>query len=232
MNINVIASSSKGNATIITHGNNKLLLDAGISIKKIEKALNYDLTSLDGCLISHEHMDHARAVNDLMKLSVDCYMSNGTRETFNILNHSRLNIIYRNESFFINSWIVLPFNLIHDAKEPLGFLIFTSDNLLLYAIDTGYIPYSFKNLTHIMIECNYSLDIVRQKTKAEELPVMMKNRLLKYHMSLETCKKFLQANDLSHVKEIWLLHISERHGDKQLFKEEIQKLTGKIVKTI
>lgn len=245
MNINVIASSSKGNAAIITYGNNQLLLDAGIPIKKIEKAFNYDFSKLDGCLISHEHMDHARAVNDLMKLSIDCYMSDGTAKQLKIYQRAKI-ILSHKDPFNLDPWKIYGLPLKHDSIEPLGFLISIGNECLLYAVDTAYIPdliesnnsfnlgltnfYDLNRLTHIMIECNYSLDIVRQKTKAEKLPVVMKNRLLRYHMSLETFKKFLQANDLTHVKEIWLLHISDRHGNKKFFKEEIQKLTGKIIK--
>lgn len=244
MNINVIASSSKGNAAIITYGNNQLLLDAGIPIKKIEKAFNYDFSKLDGCLISHEHMDHARAVNDLMRLSVNCYMSDGTFKALKLIGHN-IHIIQDKAIFYLKNWLILPITLTHDSYEPLGFVISIGNECLLYAVDMAYIPYlieSHRNcltqfyklnrLTHIMIECNYSLDIVREKTKADELPVVMKNRLLKYHMSLETCKQFLIANDLTYIKEIWLLHISNRHGNKKFFKEEIQRLTGKIVKTI
>ncbi|RUR99291.1 hypothetical protein EFW58_01556 [Bacillus velezensis] len=57
----------------------------------------------------------------------------------------------------------------------------------------------------------------------------MKKRLLQSHFSLENVKKFLMANDLSKVQEIWLLHLSESNSDEKIFKEDIMKLTGKVV---
>lgn len=232
MNIQVIASGSKGNAAIISHNDNKLLLDAGISIDRIGKALGYDLTGLDGALISHEHKDHSMAIKDLMKLHIDCYMSEGTAWPLQCNKNHYFHKIVSMSSLIIGNWYVLPFAIEHDATEPLGFLIAIGKECkLLYVIDTPYVEYLFNDLTHIMIECNYSLDIVRQKTKSDELQTFLKNRLLRSHMSLETCKRFLQANDLSKIREIWLLHISDRHGDKELFKSEIQKLTGKLIKT-
>lgn len=228
MNINVIASGSTGNVTLISHKGNKLLIDAGINIKRIMKALNYNLIGIDGVLISHEHKDHSYAVSDLMKLSVDCYMSKGTARELRISGH-RLKIL-SSKKLKIGNFYIQSFDLIHDAIEPFGFLIMIENWKILYAIDTAYLPYRFNNLTHIMIECNYSVDIVKKKIATQELSNPMKNRLFKSHMSFETCKKFFLANDLNLVQEIWLMHLSDRHSDKNLFKDEIQKLTGKLVK--
>lgn len=229
MKINVIASGSKGNACIVEHGIGKLLIDAGIRIKRIGEALRHRTADLDGALISHEHMDHAKAVKELMRLGVDCYMSQGTAEALSLNGH-RIHIIAAKRQLRIGPWTVLPIDLVHDAAEPLGFLVAIDDSKLLYAIDTAYIPYTFKDITHIMLECNFSLDILRERQAAGTLPIAMKRRLMQSHMSIDTVKRFLDANDLSKVQEIWLLHLSDSHSDEAQFKSDIQKLTGKVVK--
>ena len=73
------------------------------------------------------------------------------------------------------------------------------------------------------------MDILRENMAAGLVAPELKNRLLKSHMSLETCKEFLKANDLSRVQEIWLIHLSDGNSDSARFKREIQALTGKAV---
>lgn len=228
MQIDVIASSSKGNACLISYGTSRLLIDAGISIRDLSKRLHHQLSSLDGALISHSHMDHCRAVKDLMRKGIDCYMSDETIRELNLNGHRghRIDPLRREK---IGPWLILPFDLIHDCKGSLGFLISIEKEKLLYACDTVYIKYKFKGLTHIMIECNYDLTILKEKIDTRETPQILKRRLMDSHMNIDTVKSFLKANDLSNVKEIWLLHLSDKHSDGPRFKDEIQRLTGKIV---
>lgn len=238
MQIKAIASGSKGNAYAISHNKSRLLIDAGISINKIRKALNYQLSGIDGVLISHSHKDHCLAVKDLLKLGIFCYMSDETVRELNINGH-RVHRIMPLKQQKIGSWLILPFDLIHDSEGALGFLIMINGKSLLYASDTAYIKYKsikcnnielFNDFTHIMVECNYSLDVLKEKIKTGETPQAMKYRLLHYHMNLDTVKNFLKTKNLHKVEEIWLLHLSDRNSDSAKFKEEIQKLTGKIIK--
>jgi len=229
MKITVIASSSRGNCSLIEHEDHKLLLDAGLPIAKIRRGLDCSLTDLGGVLISHEHMDHARAVRDLAKLGIDCFMSAGTRLSLAITGH-RIFGIKSHWEIQIGSWRIMPFNLVHDAAEPLGFLVSAGDEKLLYATDTAYIPYVFQGLTHIMVECNHSLEIINEEIKEGALSPLMKHRLMTSHMNLETFKRFIEANDMDRVQEIWLMHLSDARSDAEQFRAEVQGITGKVVK--
>jgi len=100
---------------------------------------------------------------------------------------------------------------------------------LLFATDTYYIRYKFQGITHLLIECNYSLDILEENIAEGKVPKVMKKRLLRSHFSLEHVKDFLRANDLKNLKEIWLLHLSDNNSDEKRFKQEIQELSGKQV---
>lgn len=225
--ITPFASGSTGNCYRITDGRTPLLLECGTKYKDIQKGCGFRLTEIKACLISHEHQDHAKAVKDLMKAGIDCYMSRGTTEALGVSGH-RVNIIKAKQQFRLGAWTILPFETQHDVAEPLGFLMANQDGeKLLYATDTYFIRHRFQGLTHIMIEANYSLDILRANVEAGSVPATLKNRLLKSHFSLENVKEFLKANDLSKVQEIWLLHMSNGNSDSERFKREVMELTGK-----
>lgn len=224
-----LASGSKGNCYRITDGRTPLLLECGIPFREIQKRLNFKTSEIAACLVSHEHQDHAKAVKDIMRSGIDCYMSQGTAKALGISGH-RLNLVKAKKQFNIGSWTILPFDTVHDANEPLGFLLANKTaEKLLYLTDTAYCHYRFNGLTHITVECNYSIDLLRANVDAGLVEPAMKNRILKSHMSLETLKGFLKANDLSRVEQIWLLHLSNDNSDAERFKREIQELTGKMV---
>ena len=222
-----LASGSRGNCYRVTDGSTPLLLECGIPFREIQKGLHFRVSEVAVCLVSHEHKDHSKAVRDVMKAGIDCYMSAGTAEALGISGH-RLHIIKAKQQFRIGTWKILPFETQHDAQEPLGFLLANRNgDKLLYATDTFYIRYRFQGLTHIAVECNYSLDILRANVEAGLVEQALKSRILKSHFSLENVKRFLQANDLRKVQEIWLLHLSEQNSCEKRFKEEVQKITGK-----
>ena len=221
--IKSLASGSSGNLYWIYNGNTALLLEAGIKFKDIRKGLDFQLSQTAGCLISHEHQDHSKAVVNLMKMGIDIYLSQGTLDALGLNGH-RINIIKARERFNIGDWAVLPFEIQHNANEPLGFLLASGEYKILYATDTAYLKYRFNSLSHIAIECNYSERILSQN---RSIPSLLKQSIIRNHFSLENVKEFLKANDLSKVREIYLLHLSDANSNAEMFKREIQELTGK-----
>lgn len=227
--ISPLASSSRGNCYHITDGVTPLLLECGISFKDIRQGLDFKVSEIAGCLVTHQHKDHCKAVSDVMKAGIDVYMSAGTKDALGITGH-RVKAVKAREQFKVGTWTILPFETEHDAVEPLGFLLANQvGDKLLFATDTYYVRYRFNGLSHIMVECNYAADILRANVEAGSVPTAMKNRLLESHFSLANVKEFLKANDLSQVQEIWLIHLSDGNSDAARFKREIQELTGKPV---
>jgi phosphoribosyl 1,2-cyclic phosphodiesterase len=164
-----------------------------------------------------------------MKAGIDIYTSQGTIDAMGVAGH-RLKVVRAKEQFKIGTWTVLPFDVQHDAADTLGFLLAnTAGDKLLFATDTYYIKYRFNSLTHIMVEANHAIDILRENVANGSVPVDLKNRLIKSHFSLDNVKQFFKVNDLSRVQEIWLLHLSDGNSDADRFKREIQALTGKMV---
>src|SRR5690625_4873914 len=227
--IKTLSSGSKGNAYLITDGHTPLLLECGISYRDIQIALDFKTNEIRGCLVSHEHKDHTKGLKDVLRAGIDVYASQGTIDQEGIKHH-RLKPIQAKKQFEIGTWKVLPFDVEHDVAEPLGFLLMNRQGeRLLFATDTFYVRYKFKGLTHIMIECNYSLEILDENIAIGRVPKILRRRLVKSHFSLENVKEFLKANDLSQVQEIHLIHLSDNNSDENLFKREIQAITGKPV---
>lgn len=227
MNITVIASSSVGNCYRVNDGITTLLIECGIPINKIKEALDYSLSDVDGCLISHEHMDHAKAAKDLLKAGVDIYASGGTIEALELKGH-RVNQTKAKIGYTIGSFVITPFDVRHDAKEPLGFQITSMETgkKLVFITDTFYVKYKFRDMNYLMIECNYDQDVLDKRVKEGTLDSSLRNRIRKSHMSLQQVKEMLKNNDLSKLKTVYLMHLSDGNSDEKKMKKEVQELTG------
>lgn len=225
----MLASSSLGNCYRVTDGSTPLLLEAGIPIKAIKRGLDYRLSEIQACLVSHSHGDHSKAVQDVLRAGVTCYMSKPTADALGATGH-RVAILEPRVQVQIGSWTVLPFETQHDCPGSMGFLLANqAGERLLFLTDSYYVKYRFNALNYVMIECNYAADILKANVDAGLVSVEQKNRLIQSHFSLEHVKDFLRANDLSQVREIHLLHMSGDNSDAERFKREIQELTGKMV---
>lgn len=234
MEILVIASSSRGNAYRISDGQTSLLLECGVPVREIQKALQFQLHKIDGCLITHEHMDHAKAAKDLVKKAVDVYCSYGTYEALGLTMWPRAHIINKKDAevgykeFKIGTFNILPFDVEHDAREPIGFLIVSviTGERLLFFTDTYYLKYTFERLSIIMAECNYSTEIIKENVNNGSISEAHKNRVLRSHMSIETLLEFIKANDTNQLKKIYLLHMSDGNSSEGEFKRRVQEVTG------
>lgn len=227
MDIKIIASGSAGNAYRISDGRTQLLLDAGVPLSKLRPALGFRVSALGGCLISHAHGDHCKAAGELLRAGVPIYTSGGTIEAVGLVGH-RVKRVKALEEIVIGSFRVLPFDVQHDAPEPLGFLVASNDTgeKLLYVTDTYYVGYTFRGLTHIMCECNYSEEQLLASVEAGRIPEALVSRLRRSHMRLDRFLDLLRANDLSSVRQIYLLHLSNNNSDAEAFREATERLTG------
>lgn len=231
MNIQSLASSSAGNCYRITDGTTSLLIECGIPIQRIKQGLNFKLSDIDGCLVSHSHQDHCKAVKDILKAGIDVYATKETFEAVGVNRDHRAHEIDIHKQFTINTFIIKAFETEHDCDGSVGFLIYSTatHEKLVFITDSYYCRYRFQGLTHIMVECNYAADILQANVSNGSLPEAQRARLAQSHFSLEHVKQFLGANDLRQVQEIYLLHLSAGNSDAARFKREIQAVTGKRV---
>ncbi|NFV47554.1 MBL fold metallo-hydrolase [Clostridium botulinum] len=223
--IKVLASGSKGNCYLIQAEGEALLFECGIGWKKILSNLDYNIKNIKGCLITHEHKDHALAIKDIIKNSINIYAPESVPLKNNLKGNRKVTILKDKDRFKIGNFNILSYANNHTNNdgtecECLGYLIqHPKLGKILFATDTYYIKYQFKNIDHLLIECNYSEDII------EDLEPYQK-RLFKSHMSLETLKDFLESTDLQNTKDITLIHLSENNANPERFKNEVEALTG------
>ena len=227
MYIKIIASGSKGNATKISDGTTSLLLDAGVSISELDTRTNFTLSSILGCFITHEHKDHSRAIKDLAKRGIDIYASAGTFNELGLKGH-RYNAMPSHNSVTIGTLRIVAFDVRHDSAEPLGFLIqsIKTGDKLVYFSDTAFVKYKFTGLTHIIAECNHGETELRQSVLAGIISPELAIRITKNHMSIERLVEFINANDLSRLKTVYIIHLSDNNSNIDKFNMAIQSITG------
>ena len=232
MEVDVLGSTSAGNCYRLRGKGGQILIECGLTYKEIQKGLAFSLSALAGCLVSHEHMDHAKAFDKLCDNSVDLYMTKGTKEALGT-DHNRIKTFkklgprYKKE--MIGNFEVLPFETIHDSKEPVGFYIkdTVEEKGLMFITDTAYLEYKIPAQNILMIECNHDLETLNKVNKDMDLgEVARRNRVIKNHMSLETLLEALEEADLSQTKKIYLLHLSSRHANREKMLREVKKIVG------
>ena len=222
------ASSSKGNLYTVSDGETRIMIECGLPWRDTKRALDFKTSSIYAILCSHAHLDHSRGAGKAMKAGIDFYTSNETIMALGLSGH-RVHAIKPLQQFRLNTWQVLPFSVPHDV-DNLGFLLANEKGeRFLFAIDCVYIPYRFRSLHTIAVGVNYSMDILRGNISNGLTDRAMKTRLIRSHMSLQTLESFLVANDLSQVRKIYLLHLSDSNSDAKLFKLKVQEVTGKEV---
>ena len=213
------ASSSKGNAYMADDGRTRILLECGIPFRELRRRLGCGIGEIDYCLISHEHKDHAKAARSVLDSGITVGTSLGTAKALD-LNGYGLKILRAKQPETFGTFTVLPFDVPHDAAEPLGYLLISGEDRLLFATDCGNIRYRFPGLTEIAVECNHDAALMEN---AEGTWI---ERAKRTHMDVSRLCAYLKRTDLAKVRHIYLLHMSARYGDERAFQKRIYKAFG------
>lgn len=230
MMLHILGSNSAGNCYILQNDQEALIIEAGIRVDRIKQAIGFKVSKVAGCLLTHEHLDHSAYINEVMAAGVNVYATKGTFSARGINGHYRAIHIEKNRQVKIGSFTILPFDVKHDAMEPVGFLISHPETgNILFVTDTYYVSYTFKDLHNIIVEANYSQEIIDEKLREGASPKFLRDRVLQSHMSLDTCLGLLKANDLSQVNNIVLIHLSDKNSHAERFQGAVKGLTGKNV---
>lgn len=219
MTFTSLASSSKGNCYIVSDGETSILLECGISFRRIKKGLGFDLSAIRGCLVSHEHKDHAKSVMDLIKSGVEVFASEGTAGA---LDCALITTVEAGAQFRVGSLEIMPFETFHDAAEPIGFLIYSraDGERLAFAMDTVNLGYRFPGVNLLALEANYDKDIL---ARCERMPEKVRHRVTNTHMEIGTLCRYLQTLDLSQCREIYLLHLSSAASSEGNFLDRVRR---------
>ena len=222
MDIKIIASGSSGNAYLIGDGHTLLLLDAGIPFRRIQIGCGFRTSSIDGCLVTHRHGDHAAAIPKLLQRGITVYGNADVAEFYEGVQE-----IAALREYTVGTFRVLPFEAVHDVP-CFGYQITSEETgeKLVYITDSAYVRYTFTGLTHIMTEANYDEDIMLGNVRDEKIPFSLAERVAGTHMSIDTLIDLLRANDMTRVRQIYLLHLSDNNSDAEVFKRLVQQETG------
>lgn len=229
--IKTFGSSSKGNCYLLTEGGSSLLIEAGVNPSK----LKIPWSQVDGILLTHEHQDHGKYINQVLKrCGANVASTKGTLDSLDVPDHRRIELDNNDETSFNTknkacAWEIEAFDVEHDAADPVGFVIITPmGKVILFATDTYYIRYRFSYVNIAMIECNYDLVRLEQQFQLGRVDKRQYSRILRSHFALDHVIKFFNANNSwqGDLEEVHLLHLSDRNSDAEYFRQEIAKVTG------
>lgn len=229
MVLKVLGSSSKGNCYLLEASDGVLIIEAGIPAIEIKKALHFKINNVIGCLISHQHRDHSKFLKDVISSGIKVLALEDVFDSHKISNRSFCKTIEPMHGYKVGGFKIFALPVAHDVP-CLGFIVEHKEmGKTLFITDTMMLEYIVPKLDHIMIEVNYCDKILQENIDAGIVPVSMRDRLLHSHMEMQTAKDIIKANDLSNVKELILLHLSDNNSNSEIFKEEMEKVSGKPV---
>jgi phosphoribosyl 1,2-cyclic phosphodiesterase len=230
LNFRTIASSSAGCCYVVQDGKSApLMIECGLPLAQIRRALPYTLSSLAGCVVSHRHLDHCKAAKAMTAAGVDVYASRPTLDAIATDRPYRTHDLTEGKwSLLDGGWQVLPFGVEHDVEGAIGVVVCSPDGVdkLLYITDTCFSRHAFNGLTMIAAEANHSEEIMRANVDAGVIEPERFARTLRSHMSIERLEGFLASCDLSTVHEIHLLHLSSVNSDAAAFRSRIERRFG------
>ena len=222
MKIQVLASGSKGNATLITTKNNNILIDAGITLTNAIKRIN-DIPIIDTILITHTHDDHIKGLKSyIKKYKPTIYTLN--KELKNIIEYEN---IHNQDTIVLEDIEIKLFELSHDVSCN-GFKIIenNTNKELIYITDTGYLNQKIlkqiKNKDMYIIESNHDTKMLMEG----KYPFYLKQRIMgdKGHLSNNQAADYLKKIIGDNTKTIVLAHLSEENNTNLLAYETTKKV--------
>ena len=215
-----------GNCLYVESDNTKLLIDAGVSLKKIEKGLdtiNVSPSSIDGILVTHEHSDHIQSLGNLSKKFNLPVFANS--ETFDAMpkqtdkiSTENINKFKIKQKFSINDIEITPFAIPHDAANPCGFNISCDDDKISIATDIGHmtneILKQLEGSKFVLLESNYDTEVL----KLSKYPFSLKQRIAgpNGHLSNEMASKVINYLLHDNLKTAMLGHLSKESNFPEL----------------
>lgn len=225
IDIKIIASGSSGNCYRISDGKTALLLDAGIPIKQIQKALDFRLGDIRGCFITHQHSDHCKGADDLYTRGISLYGNTDLALALDDLTKvKRLEALH---PVGVDTWTVTPFDVYHDVPcFAFKLQSLVTGESLLYMTDAGECRYAISDIDYMIVEANHSRELIDRSEAAGIITTMLANRIRATHMSIDTLCEYLETGrfDSSRLKGIYLVHLSDNNSNAEDFRNRVQDI--------
>lgn len=217
-----LGSGSSGNSFLVTHAEQTVLIDCGIGVRTVQRALRQrgkGLADLDAILITHEHVDHVRALHQLALPGVPILSTEGTRRAARIHNDAWQQVIDGRPTT-IGALTVWALSVQHDAADPCGYLIESPIGRATILTDLGaWHPSLLEPLLAsdlIILEANHDEEMLRRGP----YPIHLKKRVLsdKGHLSNHHHAQAMVDVAKQHRRRpvVWLAHLSETNNTPDL----------------
>lgn len=228
------SSGSSGNSYLVKSQKTALLIDAGISGKKILEGLNCSGTLLEevkGILVTHEHGDHIKSLNTITKKLPNAF-AYANENTWSLIDHKILEtkkkIFKTGEIFTIGDIKVKPFNISHDAIEPVGFSFYCENSQISIVTDTGHITEEIYDeiidADILVLESNHDVNML----KMCRYPWSVKQRILglEGHLSNEDAGGILcrLISNKTKERQVLLAHLSKENNFPEMALQTIINL--------
>lgn len=225
MVLKCLGSSSAGNCYLLQGNDETLVIEAGVPMMEVKKALGFNIRVIKGCVVSHEHKDHAGFIKEYVKSGIRVLALPEVFSRKFVRGHF-CKTIEPMKGYKVGGFKILTLSAAHDVP-CLSFIIEHGEmGKLAFITDTMMMEYRLPRLDHIMLEANYADDLLQGNIDAGIVPASMRERLLHSHMELRTAKNILLANDRSSLRDVVLIHLSANNSDEERFRREVQELTG------
>lgn len=226
MKLRVLGSSSAGNCYLLQGEHETLIVECGIRPTHVKKALNFDFSAVVGAVVTHAHGDHSAYVRDFVKLGIPVLGLDHTLTARNVVFNHFARAVEPGRGYKLGQFRILPFELEHDVP-CVGYHIHHPEmGNMLFVTDTCVMRYRFEGVNHVLIEANYSDEILDDNIRRGSMPGIMRPRLLKSHLALDSVKAILVAQDLTNVHNVVLLHLSSTNANARQFTDEITATMG------
>ena len=229
MKLHILGSNSLGNGYVLENDTEALLIEAGVSMRHVKKALKWQLNKLVGAIISHEHNDHAKFVKEVTASGVVVLALKEVFNTHGLIGKPFTKEIIPFSGYKVGGFKVQPLPVKHDVP-CVGYIVQHDDmGKMLFITDTVTFDYIVPGLTAVLIEANYADDILNENIAREPKKAAQRYRLLNSHMEIGQTKQRLAEQDLSAVENIVLIHLSDDNSDEERFVAEVRDQTYKTV---
>lgn len=227
MQIKVLASSSLGNAYIVSDGVTTILLDAGIPYKELQVKSDFKINGVAACILTHLHQDHSRAVKDLLKYAIDVYALPETLSALNVSTHHRTHSVEPLKSFTVNTFEIMAITMHHDCP-CVGYMVYSNvtNERLFFATDTYKITVNPQSIDYLILEINYQKEIVNNLVNEGIMESSIRARLLFSHFELSKALNWLKRIDKSRLKRIYVAHLSSGNSNESEIKRAVIAETG------
>lgn len=222
-----LASGSKGNCHAIHHHGTVLLIDAGLSLRQVERRLNligWDIGWVQGIAITHEHNDHISALPVLLRNTAWIFLlTEQTKKAIEsktriVIPDHRWVPLKSGSSLSFGSWTIQPFSLPHDAVDPVAFRVERGGQSLAIITDLGHISETVRQscagVETLVIESNYDEQMLIDGPYTPELKARILSRV--GHLSNEDTAGLLSSMDTSRLNRVVLAHLSEENNHAEL----------------